>query len=276
MLHGRYRRANRRRLASILAMLWVLQIAQPAHAWFGWSLPYFVFDAQRFANQVRSVQTELQWISSVKSNLAGDVKMLQQIRYSNISDVMAGLERLESLTGQIDLLNDAPTRLDDLVDGNWPVSYEGTSAERATFDAARQDWLAQERESIGELRAVQNDIAREMPAVRDRIDALVRESNDFASADAGLTTVLQARTQLHGELSSELAKLQALCLARAAIRSERIAREQSELARSQAVGAWLSRTEGGRAPVQPSRDGRAGYLVSPVLSPVPEPAGGLR
>jgi hypothetical protein len=57
-----------------------------------------------------------------------------------------------------------------------------------------------------------------------------------------------------------LSKLQALRLSRAVMRSERIAREQSETARAAAVRDWLMRRDG----TSPPAEGRGAYPVIPV------------
>jgi P-type conjugative transfer protein TrbJ len=254
----------RRPMILYIATVLTLSIAQPAQAWFGWSLPYFVFDASRFAEQVRAVQAELQWIESMRSQLGNDVLMLRSIEYSNSRAVTTGLQRLESAAARVDKLAVEPQRLGELIARDWPTAWSGQSNEAGRFDAARQAWVASERHTLADVRAVQSTVITEMQSTRDRVSQLVATSNGFSGLDSdsgpGLTLALQARTQLHAELSSELAKLQVLRATRAAMRSERAAREQSEQARARAVADWLNRTDG----VQPPPEGQRIYPITPI------------
>ncbi len=235
---------RRRLVLQMLIAMLALGLTSPARAWFGWSLPYFVYDASRFAQQTRAVQAELQWIESVYRHLENDVRMLKSMRYSNLGDLQAGLQRLESAAARVDKLTDEPERMGDLIARDWPIDWKGSPDDDDRYATTRDRWVSRERQTLADVRGVQNAVAMDMARGRNRVGSLITESNNAG----GLTEALQARTQLHGELSSELAKLQMLRATRAAMRSERSAREASEAALSKSVADWLYRDDGVREP----------------------------
>jgi P-type conjugative transfer protein TrbJ len=252
----------RRTLLAMIVGIAMTIFAQPAQAWFGWSLPYFVFDSSRFAQQVQAVQAELQWIESVRRHLDNDVRMLRMMEFSNVGQLTTGLQRLESAAARIDTLAVAPQRVGNLISRDAPIDWTGMPHHHTRFDSTRRAWVFQQRQMLTDVRAVHNSVAIEMGPTRDRVEQIVGTSNNAQ----GLTEVLQARTQLNGELSSELAKLQMLRATRAAMRSDRSARDQSQEAHALAVTRWLNRTDGVTSPAQ----GQGTYSVEPI----PETSGG--
>jgi P-type conjugative transfer protein TrbJ len=245
---------HKRRQCLLAAGLVALCCSAPSSAWF--VLPYLVFDAQRFAQQALAIRNEVQWIESLARHLENDVRMLRQLDYSNLGGWTTGLQRVESAVARIEALSNEPNRMGQHIEQNWPIDWSGDAAEHSRYASARDAWLARGRATLIDCRAVQNGIVAEMSAVKSRVGDLVEHSN----AAGGTTAVLQARTQLNGELSGELSKLQALRLSRAILRSERIAREQSEMARAAAVRDWLMRRDGTRPPAE----GRGAYPVIPI------------
>lgn len=244
-----------------LGLVLLLLPSNSVSAWF--VLPPLVFDAQRFAQQVRKVQTELQWIQSLVRHLENDVRMLRKIEYSNLGEINDGLQRLESAVARVEALHREPQRVEELLREGWPIDWNGRPEEAQVYNSIRESWLAKERATIAALRDVQNSIVTDMSAARSRIELIVSRSNTAE----GLTQALQAHTQLRGELSAELARLQMLRDVRAAARADRSGRQQSESARREAVAAWLMRD----GTVQEPADGRGGHYVKPIQT-----AGGKR
>lgn len=248
--------AKRSSIRSIVVLMSVMSgCCTCAQAWF--VLPPLVFDAQRFAQQVQEIRSELQWIESLVRHLENDAQMLRHLDYSNLGGWSTGLQRVESAVSRIDALGNEPSRMAQHLEQRWPIRWPvGQAGESAAYESTREAWLARERATQADCRALQNGVVAEMPAVESRVDDLIERSN---SAE-GTTAALQARTQLNGELSGEITKLQTLRLSRAALRSVRVAREQSEAARAVAVREWLMRREGSAPP----SEGQGTYAVEPV------------
>jgi P-type conjugative transfer protein TrbJ len=194
--------------------------------------------------------------------LEGDVRLLKSLDYSNLGELRSALNRLDSVAAGVDNFTAARDQLGELLERDWPTDWTGAPQDQSRFESARRGWIEQRRQTLVEVRAMQNAITLEMQPTRNRIAGIVEASN----AAQGLTQALQARAQLHAELSSELSKLQLLRAVRAAMRNGRLPCEQSQDARARAVATWLSRTDGVIAPAA----GQGTYAIEPI----PESAGG--
>lgn len=98
----------------------------------------------------------------------------------------------------------------------------------ATWDQYQSDqstWTADQRQSLVENRQLQNQVYRDMQTTQQEVQSIVEASNSAS----GETAALQAHNDLVALASGELAKLEALRTARARLRTERAAGEQSEL-----------------------------------------------
>lgn len=120
------------------------------------------------------------------------------------------------------------------------------------YQTDRATWTAQQRQSLVENRQVQNQLYRDMEITRQQVQQIVEASN----AAPGETAAVQAHNDLLAVASGELSKLQALKLARSRLKTERLARQQSELSfaaaeRDRVRQAWDSPAPPAGAVVDP-------------------------
>ena len=97
-----------------------------------------------------------------------------------------------------------------------------------------------------ENRQVQNKVGQDMDATRQQVRQVVGASN----AAPGETAAAQAHDDLLAIASGELSKLQALRVARSRLRTERLAREESESAYAAAEKSLVR--SGWSSPAPPS------------------------
>lgn len=243
-------------LASVAASMFMLP--RDAHAWF--ILPPLVFDAQKFMQRVQDVTRQAEEIARLREQIENDLRLLASTNVTTIDGWRGGFERLHDALARLDLKSRTDANGD--LGRRYPIDWTGSPADDARFQDARYAWVESQRSALGQVRAAQNASASDMAAASDRVGRLVGSSNDAP----GLTTALQARTQLNAELSNEIAKLQAMQDARAFARAERDGAIDSSHAFSTATAAWLNR----RGTVQTVSTGPGGYAVAPV----PETAAG--
>lgn len=250
------RRRNSRRFTLGIAVAAVAALASPpkADAWF--VLPPLVFDAQQFAQRVQDVARQAEQIARMQEQIEGELRMLAATDVSTLAGVRAGLDRLRAMLSRLDA---APTDADGDLARRYPNDWTGGSADVPRYERARDAWVAAERGAIAQARAAQNAIALDMPTAAGRVEQLVAASSDAP----GLTAALQARTQLHAELSAELAKLQALRDSKAFARAEREGAMQSSHAYATATAAWLARP----GTITPVASGSGDYAISAIPEP---------
>lgn len=162
--------------------------------------------AEQVASAAQQVQNQLQELQHLNSGVAPDAPAL-----------VAGLRR--QLDGN---LYNTPNPASQL-DARFPADM--SHAKWAQLQSDQTTWTADERQSLTENLQLQNQVFRDLQTTKQQVQGLVEASNSAP----GETAAAQAHNDLLAVASGELAKLQSLKATRSRLRTERQAREQSEL-----------------------------------------------
>ena len=195
-----------------------------------------IFDPSALVEHVQQVIHLGQQIGAAVQQVQNQVRELTHLNPNvapNDRAVVAGVQ------GQLDSsLYDTPAPANQL-DTRYPPDLRN-----ATWDQYQSDqstWTSNARQALVENRQVENQVYRDMAPTRQQVQSIVEASN---SAPGG-TSAIQAHNDLLAVASGELAKLQALRAARSRLKTEKLARQQSELSyaaaeRERARGNWDS------------------------------------
>ena len=238
-------RCPRRRGAAVIAttsLILIAALTPPARAFFG-GFSGIVFDASNFAENIAQVQRLVQQVERAIQQVANQERMLERWGFGGspaIAESSAGVELILDEAGTYEAADPGPP-----LDARFPREFEGVSPHQMTD--TRAAWEEDYRGVVIRNRRLQNEAVQQMPATADRVRAIVEASN----AAPGPTAAVQARNALAAELSGELARLQALRLARAEARVQRRARVQSEAAYADARRRWVMRDWSDPSPTEP-------------------------
>ena len=108
------------------------------------------------------------------------------------------------------------------LDTRYPADM--SNATWTQYQSDQSTWTSNERQSLVENRQLQNQVYRDMDSTLQRVHGIVEASNSAS----GETSAIQAHNDLLAVASGELAKLQALKAARSRLKTEKLARQQSE------------------------------------------------
>jgi conjugal transfer/entry exclusion protein len=229
-------------ISTAVAALALAMIPRPALALFGFDI---IFDPTNFVQNVKQVAQLLEQIAKFKQQIDNELKMLAHLSVSELSGMTKAVERVEQvLLDSGEYAN--PNPAGDLT-SRYPTDFE--NAPRDVIDHLRPAWNDTYRQALAENRQVQNQVYSDMNATGDRVTALVEASNNAE----GVTSAMQAHNELLAEASTELSKLQMLKVTRARLKTERLARDQSDLAyRRSRRDAVMQDADapGGTAPVE--------------------------
>ncbi len=217
----------------------VLGPARPASAF----LDFIIFDPSALVEHVQQVLQLAQQIEQATQQVQGGIQELKHLRGGVSPDAAT---TVASLVKQLDAKLYGPTSPADQLNGRYPIDLSGVSADR--YAAEQAGWVDAERAALAENRRVQNGVEQDMADTRDRVQQIVAASN----AAPGETAAVQAHDDLLAVASGELAKLQVLRLARGRLRTEQLARGQSEQAFAAAQRAAVR--DGWDAPPPPTGD----------------------
>ena len=214
------RRLHRTLLISTgVAMLALAILPRPALALFGFDV---IFDPSNFAENVKQVAQLVEQIAKFKQQIENELKMLAHLRISELSGMTRAVQQVEQvLLDSGEYAN--PNPAGDLT-SRYPTDFG--NAPRDVIEHLQPAWNDTYRQALAENRQVQNQVYSDMDATGERVTALVEASNNAE----GVTSAVQAHNELLAEASTELSKLQALKVTRARMKTERLAREQSDLA----------------------------------------------
>jgi P-type conjugative transfer protein TrbJ len=164
-------------------------------------------------------------IDAVVQQVENQVKELEHLNLSavpNIAGIVSGLEgQLESS------LYIAPNPAGQL-DTRYPTDMTNTTW--AQYQSDESTWTDNQRQALVENRQLQNQVYQDMDTTTQQVQHIVDASNSAS----GETSAIQAHNDLLAVASGEMAKLQSLKLARARLKTEKLAQQQSELSYSQA------------------------------------------
>lgn len=232
----------RRRLIAALAALSVATGGSAARACYCYDP--VIFDPSNYAQGFQQLVQTVGQVAQARQAVANGMRMAARWGYGQVDGIGRAVRRLEDVLGSSDVYRTNPE--DDLGD-RYPTNY-GAAPSPEAFVASEAAWDDAERQALVENRRVQNEVARDVAPAASRITAMVEASNGAE----GETAAAQAHVGLLAETSGGLSKLGALKVARARLRAERQARQQSDTAYRDARRDWLMRdweTPAGVAPV---------------------------
>lgn len=157
-------------------------------------------------------------IDAVVQQVENEVKQLEHLNFNgtpNVSATVAGVQ------GQLDSSLYNTTSPASQLDTRYPADMSSVSWTQ--YQSDQSTWVDQQRQSLAENRQVQNQIYQDMDTTTQQVQSLVDASNSAS----GETSATQAHNDLLAVASAELAKLQALKLARARLKTEQLAQQQS-------------------------------------------------
>nr|AQQ74850.1 hypothetical protein [uncultured bacterium] len=202
-----------------VAALVLATLPRPAWALFGFDI---IFDPSNFAQNVMQVARLAEQIAKYRQELENDLKMLAHLSISELSGMTQAVQHVEqALTAGGEYTN--PNPAGDLT-SRYPTDFG--NAPRDVIEHLQPAWNDTYRQALAENRQVQNQVYSDMDATGERVTALVGASNNAE----GVTSAVQAHNELLAAASTELSKLHALKVTRARMKTERLAREQSDLA----------------------------------------------
>jgi conjugal transfer/entry exclusion protein len=206
-------------VGTVVAALVLAMIPRPALALFGFDI---IFDPTNFAENVRQVARLVEQIAKFKQQIENELKMLAHLRVSELSGMTKAVQRVEQvLLDSGEYANPNPGG--DLT-SRYPTDFG--NAPRDVIEHLQPAWNDTYRQALAENRQVQNQVYSDMDSTAERVTALVEASNNAE----GVTSAVQAHNELLAEASTELSKLQMLKVTRARMKTERLARDQSDLA----------------------------------------------
>lgn len=227
------RRQRRKKKAAALALAAVVGLAGGRAALACLDFDPIIFDPANYAQTVQRVAQTVEQVQRAEQMVRNGLRMAESWGYTQLARINRAVQRVTGVLNESEAYRTDPAS--DL-DDRYPTAY-GPVPSSDAFAARQVDWNDAWRQSLVENRNLQNQVAQEVAPAAQRIAGLVEASNGAA----GETAAAQARTELLAETSAELAKLQALKLARGRLRVERAAREQSERAYGEAQRRWLMR-----------------------------------
>jgi P-type conjugative transfer protein TrbJ len=172
---------------------------------------------------VEHVEQVAQLALQVESAVQQVKNQVQELQHLNVGVTIDAASVVSGLHGQLDAsLYDAASPGDQL-DRRFPADMSGKSWDQLQSD--RTTWNGNKRQALAENRQLQNQIYRDMASTRSQVQGIVEASNSAP----GETAAAQAHNDLLVVASGELTKLTSLKAVRSRLRTETLAREQSEL-----------------------------------------------
>jgi P-type conjugative transfer protein TrbJ len=216
---GRFQRSRQRRhkvvllLAASAAML--LLAPRRAQAF----LFDIVLDPVNLIEHVLQVVQLGEQINAVVQDVENQVKQLEHLNLSitpNVSAIVDGVK------GQLDSTLYSTSDPSGQLAARYPADMTNITWDQVQSDEST--WTANERQALTENRQLQNQVYRYMDTTKQQVQGIVDASNSAS----GETSAIQAHNDLLAVASAEMAKLQSLKLARSRLKTETLAREESE------------------------------------------------
>jgi P-type conjugative transfer protein TrbJ len=179
-----------------------------------------IFDPQALVQNVQKVMQFVQQVKAVAQQVQNQFHELAHLDSSVAPDVPAVVENVR---GQLDTSLYGTASPGDQLDARYPADMGGATWNQ--YQSSQATWTTNERQALAENRQLQNEVYRAMDATRQHVQRIVEASNSAP----GETAAIQAHNDLMAVASGELAKLQALRAARSRLKTEKLARQQSEL-----------------------------------------------
>jgi P-type conjugative transfer protein TrbJ len=206
-------------LAAAAAML--LMRAQRAHAF----LFDIVLDPVALVENILKVVELASQIDNTVQQVENEVKSLEHLNLNftpNVQAIVSGIE------GQLDSSLYNSTSPGNQLDTRYPADM--STITWSQYQSDQSTWVDQQRQSLAENRQIEDQVYQDMDNTTQQVQDIVDASNSAS----GETAAVQAHNDLLAVESAELAKLQALKLARARLRTENLAQQQSEVSFAEA------------------------------------------
>jgi P-type conjugative transfer protein TrbJ len=219
-LNTRQRRLRRNLLATIALAGTAMALGPVRRAAACWFDP-IIFDPQAMVEHVEQVAQLGQQISAAVQQVENQLQELAHLNISvapNVPGVVAGIQA-KFTSG----LYGSTTSPADQLNTDFPADMSGTTW--AQYLSDESTWTRDQKQARNENRRIENQVYQDMNTTSQQVQAIVQASNSAP----GETAAAQAHNDLLAVASGELAKLQALRLARSQLTTERLARQQSEL-----------------------------------------------
>jgi P-type conjugative transfer protein TrbJ len=195
-----------------------------------------IFDPQSLVEHTLQVVQVAQQVESAVEQVKNQVLGLAHLNASvapNVPGMVAGIQ------GQFDAGLYGGSDPAGQLNNRFPADMGSVTWDQ--YQSNETAWTVNERQSLAENRQLQNQVYRDMDQTRQQVQNIVNASN----AAPGETAAIQAHNDLMAVASAELTKLQALKAARSRLRTEELARQQSELSYAAAEcgrvrGGWDS------------------------------------
>jgi P-type conjugative transfer protein TrbJ len=187
-----------------------------------------VLDPVALVENVLKVVDLGEQIDAVVQQVENEVKELEHLNLSavpNIAGIVSGVE------GQLESSLYSTANPASQLDTRYPANM--SSATWAQFQSDQSTWADNQRQALVENRQLQNQVYQDMDTTTQQVQDIVDASNSAS----GETSALQAHNDLLAVASGELAKLQSLKIARARLKTERLAQQQSESSYAEAERA---------------------------------------
>lgn len=179
-----------------------------------------IFDPQALVQNVQKVVQLVQQVESAAQQVQNQLHELAHLNSGVAPDVPAVVAGIQ---GQLDASLYSTASPGGQLDARFPADMSNVTGNQFQSDAAT--WTANQRQALAENRQLENQVYRDMDTTRQQVQGIVEASN----AASGETAAVQAHNDLMAVASGELAKLQTLKTARSRLKTERLARQQSEL-----------------------------------------------
>lgn len=179
-----------------------------------------IFDPQALVQNVKKVVQLVQQVESAAQQVQNQLQELAHLGGGVAPDVPAVVAGIQ---GQLDASVYGTASPGAQLNARFPADMSGATWNQFQSDDAT--WTANQRQALAENRQLENQVYRDMDTTRQQVKGIVEASN----AAPGETAAVQAHNDLLALASGELAKLQTLKAARSRLKTERLARQQSEL-----------------------------------------------
>jgi len=178
-----------------------------------------VLDPANLVEHVLQVAQLAEQITAVVEQVENEVKELAHLNLNSVPNIAGSVSGVE---GQLQSsLYNTPSPASQL-DTRYPADM--SNATWAQYQSDQTTWTDDQRQSLVENRQIQNQVYQDMDTTTQQIQDVVDASNSAS----GETSAIQAHNDLLAVASGEIAKLQALRIARSRLRTEKLAQEQSE------------------------------------------------
>jgi P-type conjugative transfer protein TrbJ len=192
----------------------------PSHRASAFLFDPIIFDPQALVEHAAQVASLIQQVEAATEQVQNQLKELAHLGSSNAPDVLGVVA---GIAGQFESRLYTAADPAAQLDSRFPPDMS-----TATWDQYQSDqttWTEDERRSLAENRQLQDQVYQDMDTTQQQVQDISAASDSAP----GETAALQAHNDLLAVESGELSKLEALRTARARFKTERLAREQSEL-----------------------------------------------